>query len=510
LDMHLRVLASTVGRRAWLARGPSHRCCFSLPFSSSAARDPVRVAIVGSGPSGLYCAKYLLNRFGDGSEGARGVQIDLLDALPTPFGLLRTGVAPDHPEIRAVQGEFEKILRHESCGFYGNVRLGRDVQVGELLQRYSAVVLAYGAAKDARLGAEGEGGENIHAARQFVGWYNGHPDNASDHFALGGEEAVVVGMGNVAVDVARMLVAPPDAISQTDMPTYAVEALSRSNIKRVHMLGRRGPAQAAFSTKELRELSRVPGCVVRVSAEDVEAGLNPESKQEMKEARAVRRKTELVQKLAATEPDAAAEREIVLHFLSAPMRFLLEEGRVAAVEVEKQELCGDAGQQGARGTGKMEMIPADLCFVSIGYQSIAVPDVPFDTQRHVVPSHEGRVCDVMAEEARPGLYVSGWLKRGPVGIIGSNIPDAQETVQAIVADVETGAVPVDEAHRRGVGALLVERGVQFVTKNGWRHIDEWERREGERENRERSKLSDTESLLAAARGDDAESNVRFS
>lgn len=466
----------------------------------------LRACVVGSGPAGFYTAKYLL-------RATPRVCVDMLEALPTPFGLVRSGVAPDHPEVKAVQNDFEAVAEAAAAEgrfrFLGNVRAGRDVGVRELREAYGAVVLAHGAEGDRRLGVPGEDAlRGVHSARSFVGWYNGHPDHASEPFAEelaacgDSRTAVVVGQGNVAVDVARMLLAPGELLRGTDMADHALDALEGSGVRRVVLLGRRGPVQGAFTIKELRELTRLPGCAVRVpDARDMDEGYAGASAEEMAASRAVRRKADL---LRATHEAAegggsdggggAAARELQFRFFSSPTA--LEEdparpGRVGAVSVERTRLEGPPGAQRAVPTGETDTIPCGLVLRSIGYRAHpADASVPFDERSATVAHEAGR--------AAPGLYASGWVKRGPSGIIGTNIADARETVATVLADLEAGALRLDTAGADGLPPAAVAGAVAW---DGWRRIDAAERARGAAcaPPRPRVKMARVDEMLEAAR-----------
>src|SRR3954463_14109717 len=438
----------------------------------SATADAPRAVIVGAGPSGFYAADQLLSA---------GFEVDVLDALPTPFGLVRAGVAPDHPKIKAVTRVYEKTAKKDGFRFFGGVRLGEHVTRAELLERYDVVLYALGTSDDNRLGIPGEDRPGVHGATQFVGWYNGHPDAADHEYDLSVQRAVVIGNGNVAIDVARMLVLHPDELAPTDTADHALDVLADSQISEVVLLGRRGPAQAAFTNPELRELADLQRAGVEVDVTDLQ--LDEHSAKWLEEEADVtaRKNVEILRDYAASGPKDESHR-IVLRFLRSPVEILGEgeHGPVTGIRVVRNELqpTGDGGLR-AVATGEEEVIECGLVFRSIGYRGRPVDDVPFDERRGLIRNVGGRVWD---EEQRPprGEYVVGWIKRGPSGVIGTNKKDAADTVARVKEDVEAGrlnepATPDGEATE----AWLAERLGGLVTWSGWQKIDEHERKTGE-------------------------------
>jgi ferredoxin--NADP+ reductase len=451
---------------------------------------PRRAVIAGAGPSGFYAADQLLGA---------GFEVDLLDALPTPFGLVRAGVAPDHPKIKAVTRVYEKTARKPGFRFFGGVRLGRDVSRAELLERYHVVLYALGTSDDNRLGIPGEDRPGSHAATHFVAWYNGHPDAADHEFDLSPQRAVVVGNGNVAIDVARMLVLHPDELSPTDTADHAIEVLAQSQVQEVVLLGRRGPAQAAFTNPELRELADLQRAGVEVDVTDLE--LDEHSARWLEEEADItaRKNVEILRDYAAAGPKEASHR-VILRFLRSPVEILGEgeNGPVTGVRVVKNRIePGANGSLRAVPTGEEEVIECGLVLRSIGYRGQPVDDVPFDARRGLIRNDGGRVCD---EEGRPhrGEYAVGWIKRGPSGVIGTNKKDAADTTAKIVADAEAGqlnepAQPDAEA----VAAFYAERAPDAVTWEGWQLIDAAEKSAGEPHGRPRVKLVRLADLVAA-------------
>jgi ferredoxin/flavodoxin---NADP+ reductase len=450
-----------------------------------------RVAIVGAGPAGAFAAASLLRARGD-------VEVDLLERLPTPWGLLRGGVAPDHQEIKRLEDTFDRQTLRRGCHFLGGVEVGSDVSHAELMHHYTAVVYGTGAQTDKSLGLPGEDLPGSLPATEFVAWYNGHPDYAGLEPDLSAERAVVVGNGNVAADVTRMLTLGMDELERTDVADHALAALRESRIEEVVVLGRRGPAQAAFTSAELRELGRLDGVDVRVDPREVE--LDPVSRRWLAERGTftARKNVELLREFAARSPQASARRRIVLRFLRSPVA-VHGAGRVEAIEIRRNELERAAeGTLRARATeDATETIECGLVLRSVGYQAVPLPGVPFDERRSVLPNDRGRVLTPDGEPVA-GVYAVGWIKRGPTGILGTNKRDAEETIGGLVEDLATLPAPAHPG-REAVDALLADRVPDLVTVEGWRAIDEAEREAGRRDDRPRVKLATREAMLAAWR-----------
>ena len=437
--------------------------------------DPLRVAVVGSGPAGFYAAAALL-------ASDLPVEVDLLERLPTPWGLVRLGVAPDHPNIKAVSRAFEKTAAQPGFRFFGNVEVGRDVTHEELRRLYEAVVYSVGAQADRQLGIPGEDLPGSWAATEFVAWYNGHPDFQQLEFDLSHERAVVIGNGNVALDVARMLALTPDELAPTDTTDAAIEAINGAGIREILVVGRRGPVQAAWTPVEVGELGELAGADIVVDPAQLE--LDQGSAAELEAAPpTVKRNVEHLREYAARTP-TGKPRRIVLRFLASPVA-ILGDGRVEAVELVRNELVDGR----AVPTGERETIPCGIVFRSVGYRGVGLPGVPFDDGSGTIPNEGGRV--------EPGLYAAGWIKRGPSGVIGTNKKDATETVALLLEDARAGTLPP-----RGEGRLedvLAERGIEPVVYAGWEAIDAVERAAGEPQGRPRVKLATWDELLAAAR-----------
>jgi ferredoxin--NADP+ reductase len=449
--------------------------------------DRLRAVVVGAGPSGFYTTDQLLDA---------GFEVDLLDALPTPFGLVRAGVAPDHPKIKSVTRVYEKTAAKPGFRFFGGVELGADITRAELLERYHAVVYAVGTADDNRLGIRGEDRPGSYAATRFVAWYNGHPGAAEERFDLSGRRAVVIGNGNVAVDVARMLVLEPRELALTDTADHALPVLAAARIEEVVVVGRRGPVQAAFTTPELRELGELAQADVDVDPAELE--LDPHSAQWLESSgdAVARRNLKLLNEYAV-RPRAGKSHRISLRFLRSPVAVLGEgdDGPVSAVRLARNRIEPD-GRGGLRSvaTGEVEEIECGLVLRSIGYRGRPVDDVPFDAARGLIRNVGGRVCDEESRSHR-GEYVVGWIKRGPSGVIGTNKKDATDTVAKIVEDAQAGALAAPTAHDRDWIRARVPAAVQW---SGWQAIDERERRAGEPQGRPRVKLVTLPELRAAA------------
>jgi ferredoxin--NADP+ reductase len=440
-----------------------------------------RAAVIGAGPSGFYATEQLLKA---------GFGVDLYELLPTPFGLVRAGVAPDHPKIKSVTRMYEKTAQHPAFRFFGGVELGVHVSRDELLERYHAVVYAVGTATDNRLGIPGEDRPGSHSATEFVAWYNGHPDFADHEFDLSATRAVVVGNGNVAVDVARMLVLDPDEVAVTDTADHAVEALTTGSVHEVVVLGRRGPAQAAFTTPELRELGELTRADIAVDPAALE--LDEHSVAALEADTSARRNLELLREYAQRAP-SDRERRVELRFQWSPVEILGEgdDGPVTGVRVVRNRL--ENGR--AVATGEEAVIACGLVLRSIGYRGTPLAGIPFDERRGLIRNEGGRVTDHDGAPA-PGEYVVGWVKRGPSGVIGTNKKDAADTVARILEDAEAGALnqPTATAEQE----WLAERAPGLITWDGWRAIDEHETALGEPQGRPRVKLVRVPHMLDAA------------
>jgi ferredoxin--NADP+ reductase len=414
-------------------------------------------------------------------------------------------VAPDHPKIKSVSRVYEKTAEHPRFRFFGNVCFGEDVSREDLRAHYHAIVYATGSAVDRPLGIPGEELAGSHAATDFVGWYNGHPDQTDFEVDLmSAERALVIGNGNVALDLARMLVLSNSELANTDTADHALEVLARSGVREVVVAGRRGPAQAAFTNPELRELGELSEADVIVDPAELEMALAT-ADPSLQENAIARHNVDILRDYAA-RPPAGKPRRIVMRFLLSPERILPDEhGRVGAVELVRNELVPDErGTLRARATSEHERIEAGLVFRAIGYRGLPLPGVPFDERGGVIPNHEGRVTDPATGAALPGEYVVGWIKRGPTGVIGTNKKDAQQTVDAILADLAargngaTGVLSPETPDAEAIERLLLARKPDLVPYEGWREIDRYERADGERQGRPRVKLTRIEDMLRVA------------
>ena len=451
-----------------------------------------RIAIVGAGPAGAFAVDRLWRH-------GTHLEIDLFDRLPTPWGLLRGGVAPDHQEIKRLDDTFDRETFGRGCRFFGNVEVGKDISHSELMDHYTAVIYATGAQTDKSLGIPGEELPGSWAATEFVAWYNGHPDYRDLEFDLSSRRAVVIGNGNVAADVTRVLMLSPDELARTDIADHALEALRRSSVEEVVVLGRRGPAQAAFTSAELRELGRLDGVDVVVDPAEVE--LDPLSQEWLAEdgTFTARTNVELLREFAARPPKPDARRRIVLRFLRSPVAIRGGDA-VESVEVGRNQLVrDDDGNLRARSVSDgVETIDCGLVLRSVGYRAVPLPDVPFDERSFILPNDRGRVLRPDGE-TMPGVYAVGWIKRGPTGILGTNKRDAQETVACVAEDLASGALPSPpKPGREQIDALLAERKPDLVTVDGWRAINGDELKRGREADRPRVKLASRDELLSAA------------
>jgi ferredoxin--NADP+ reductase len=440
----------------------------------------LRAAVVGAGPSGFYATDQLLKA---------GFEVDLYDALPTPFGLVRAGVAPDHPKIKSVTRVYEKTAAHDAFRFFGGVELGTHITREDLLERYHTILYAVGTSTDNRLGIPGEQLDGSHAATEFVAWYNGHPAYADRRFDLTAERAVVIGNGNVALDVARMLVLTPDELAPTDTADHALDALAAARVQEVAVLGRRGPAQAAFTNPELLELGELSRADVVVDPADLE-GIQPPAADTTK-----RRNVEILREYAGREAGGKSHR-IALRFLRSPVEILGDaQGRVRGVRVVRNELDADGR---AVPTGDEEVIECGLVLRSIGYRGVPLDGIPFDERRGLIRNDDGRVVDDNGTALR-GEYAVGWIKRGPSGVIGTNKKCAADTVTAILDDAGAHALNVPgRPDRDTIEPWLRERAPALVTWSGWQAIDHHERGRGEASGRPRVKLTDVDDMVAVA------------
>lgn len=455
--------------------------------------NPLRVAIIGAGPAGFYTAEHLFK------HKDLVVQVDMFDRLPTPYGLVRAGVAPDHQKIKSVTKVFDKTAEKPGFRFFGYVELGKDITVEELRRYYHQIVYTTGAQTDRSLGIPGEDLIGSHPATEFVAWYNGHPDYRHLEYDLSQERAAVIGVGNVAVDVVRILCRTPEELAKTDIADYALEALRHSNIKEVYMLGRRGPAQAAYTAPEVKELGELADADVYVPPDEAE--LDELSKAALADSadRGTMRIVEIVQGYA-NRPATGKSRKLILRFLVSPVEIIGdEEGRVKALRLVKNELYAtEAGSLRPRPTGEYEEIPVGLVFRSIGYRGVPLPGVPFHEKWGVILNEKGRVIDPDTKQPVVGEYTAGWIKRGPSGVIGTNKPDAAETVDCMLEDAANGCtLNPAEPDPAAVERLIRQRQPNYFSYDDWKRQDEQEVAKGEPLGRPRVKFTSVEEMLAA-------------
>ncbi|MCX0270868.1 4Fe-4S binding protein [Nocardia zapadnayensis] len=477
---------------AWFERHPleSNLDPIATPVRPPKELGTLRVAIVGAGPAAAYAADELLRRC--------DVQVEMFDRLPTPWGLVRAGVAPDHPGTKTVAGMFESAFRRDTLQYYLNVEVGKHITHEELLAHHHAVLYAVGASSDRRMGIPGEELPGSHSATEFVAWYNGHPDYADRVFDLSGERAIIVGNGNVALDVARVLTVHPDELAKTDIADHALVALRGSNIREVVVLGRRGPLQAAYTSPEFLALAHLSGVDIVIDPAELE--LDPSS-QALLDHPDVEPSLKLKYALAeefAAKPPTEGNKRIVFKYLAAPTA-LTGTDKVEALEYARNELVEEDGILNARPTSEIGSLPASLVLRSIGYRGQPVPDLPFDDRRAVVPNEHGRVIGADGQPLT-GVYVSGWIKRGPRGVIGSNRVDSEETVEGLIADFVAGKLAAPTADRDALRALVRERQPDLVDRVGWKAIDQAERGAGKDSGRPRVKFTTLADLLQAAKG----------
>jgi ferredoxin--NADP+ reductase len=451
--------------------------------------------VIGSGPSAFYAAEALLK------APDLAVRIDVFERLPTPFGLVRGGVAPDHQKIKSVTKQYEKTAADPRLRFFGNVMLGRDLRVEDLVACYDQIVYAVGNESDRRLAIPGEDLAGVHSATAFVGWYNGHPDYRDQVFDLGGAERVaVVGNGNVAIDVTRILIGGAERLADTDIADYALEALRRSRVREVLLLGRRGPAQAAFSPKEIAELGMLPGVDVVVPPVALDLDEHTVRWLETSAPRSARRNLEYLAGRSALGEGSHA-RKVRCQFLVSPVELVGHEGRVSAIRLQHNELYADRdGTPRPRPTERYTTEPVQLVFAAIGYRGVPIPGVPFDEREGIIPNAGGRVLAAPGGQPVPGQYVVGWAKRGPTGLIGTNSPDSKLTVQAMLADLEgadAAPLPADDLER--VPRLLAERGVDAVTYDDWCRLDGFEVEAGRARGCVRAKLTSVAEMMDVIR-----------
>lgn len=446
--------------------------------------NPLLVAIVGSGPSGFYATEALI-------KSDLTVKITMLERLPVPYGLVRSGVAPDHPKLKQAINVYARIAEADEFNYIGNITVGKDITVAELQQTHHAVILTCGAETDRKLGVPGEDLTGSYTATEFVGWYNGHPDYRDREFDLSHETAVIIGQGNVAADVSRILAKTVDELKHTDIAQHALDTLAESKVKNIYVIGRRGPAQAKFTSKELKEFGELAICDPVISAEDLQ--LNPESEAELAEkSNAGSRKIfDLFEEFSQRE--LSKERQCRFTFLQSPVE-ISGNGRVEKITLERNSLSGEPFSQSARGTGEKLEVETGVVFRSIGYRGIAMPGVPFDEKRGVFSNELGRINE--NGDVVPGLYTAGWIKRGPTGIIGTNRADSVETVGSLLEDVDKLDTGEAKTGAEGCYKILNERDVKYISFEDWKKIDASEIERGQAVGKPREKYTYISEMLA--------------
>ncbi|HEY3100909.1 MAG TPA: FAD-dependent oxidoreductase [Methylomirabilota bacterium] len=455
--------------------------------------QPLRVAIVGAGPTGFYATDQLFR------QPDLVIDVDMYDRVPTPYGLVRAGVAPDHQKIKSVTAAFDKVAAHPRFRFFGAVELGRHLSVDDLRAHYHMIIYTTGAQTDRRMGIPGEDLQRSHAATEFVAWYNGHPDYRDLTFDLSQERAAVVGVGNVAADVARILSRTPEELAATDIADYALEALSASRIREVCVLGRRGPAQAAFTNPEVRELGELAGADVTARPEEVEPDELTRQALERAPDRATQKKVEILKEFSRRTPTGKPKR-LVMRFLVSPVE-VLDDGRggVTGMRLVRNRLYATAtGTLQPKATDEFEHLPVGLVFRSVGYRGVPLPGVPFNDDWGVILNEKGRVLDAQTKLPLVGQYTAGWIKRGPTGVIGTNKPDAAETVSGMLEDLarDIHLRPADPSPA-AVERLVRERQPQYLSYQDWLRLDEIETRRGKETGRPRVKFTRVKDMLAA-------------
>lgn len=461
------------------------------------AGRPLRVVVIGSGPAAFFTAQALLKQK---KRTDFYVRVDLIERLHTPFGLVRHGVAPDHQKIKSVTAVYEKLANHESFRYFGGITFGRDIHLADLRTAYHQIVFCCGAETDRRLGIDGEDLAGSHTATEFVAWFNGHPDYHEHRFDLSCERAVVVGVGNVAVDVARILCKDPAELAQTDIADHALDALRESRIREVVLLGRRGPAQAAFTNQEARELGELDGVCCSILEDEMTLdaatleSLGPEGPD-----KTLKRKLEILQSFVGRTPDGD-RRTLSIRFLVSPTKLIgSEEGCLTGVELCRNELTLENGRLRACAGDPLDSLSTGLLFRSVGYRGIPLPDVPFRDDWGIIPNEGGRVLESTAGAVVTGLYAAGWIKRGPSGVIGTNKPDAAETVAAMLEDLDAGRLGTPEREDdTALTEIFDRRKLRPTRYDDWRRIDAEEKRRGLESDRPRVKFvrdSDIRSFL---------------
>lgn len=455
--------------------------------------NPLRVAIFGSGPAAFYAADPLLK------QPSVVVQVDMFERLPAPFGLVRYGVAPDHPKIKSVTKVYDTIASNKQFRFFGNVEFGKHVKLDDLKNYYHQILFATGAPTDRKMGIPGEDLKGSHTATEFVAWYNGHPDYRQLKFDLSQESAAIVGVGNVAIDVARILSRTPAELAKTDITDYALEGLRQSKIKMVYLIGRRGPAQAAFTNPEIKEVGELEDAQAVTLRDEME--LDELSREELGSGKDVmiQKKLEILKSYSIAR-EGSKPRKLFIRFLLSPVELIAgPNGKVTKMRLVRNVLVkSDSGSLAAKPTDKFEELSVGLVFRAVGYRGVPLSDLPFNDRWGVILNEKGRVMDPKTQKPLVGFYTSGWIKRGPTGVIGTNKPDSVETVSAMLEDLSTSAI-LDPTHPDPAEAekFICERQSKYITYADWLKLDKIEIEKGALQGRPRVKFTSTEEMLAA-------------
>lgn len=454
--------------------------------------NPLRVAVIGSGPAGFYTFSNLLK------HRQVHVELDMIDRVPTPFGLVRAGVAPDHQKYKTVTRVYDKNAKEPNFRFYGAVEYGTHLHLDDLKSHYHQIVFATGAQTDRELGIAGEHLPGSHAATDFIGWYNGHPDYSQRHFDLSQESVAIIGLGNVAIDIARLLCKTEAELKRTDMADYAIEALAASGVKRVYILGRRGPAQAAFSSPEIKEVGELIDANIQVRREELVLDVLSQKEREEKRDRRVEKNLEILNSFVDRSRHAEKRKTLSIRFLVSPTEIVADEsGRVSELQLVKNKaVLNDRGGIGVEATDAIETLRVGLVFRSVGYQGVPLADIPFDDDRSIIPNEKGRVITDRGE-VLTGLYCCGWIKRGPTGVIGTNKTDAQQTVGCMMEDLQAGKIL--NPHQTALNAieeLIRARQPKYVSYRDWQVIDQKELDLGIKATRPRVKFTTVDAMLA--------------
>jgi ferredoxin--NADP+ reductase len=462
-----------------------------MSASVGSPENPLRVAIFGSGPSGFYAADHFQK------QKNLVVHIDMFDRLPTPFGLVRGGVAPDHAKIKSVTKVYDKIASDPNFRFYGNVEFGRDLTHDDLAKYYHQVIYAVGAQTDRQMGVPGEDLSGSHAATEFVAWYNGHPDYRQCRFDLTQERVAVIGVGNVAMDVARILASSYEELRKTDMADYALEALKKSNVKEIYVIGRRGPAQSAFTNPEIKEIGELEEA--EACAYEHEVKLDPLSQKALEANRdsTIEKNIEILMTYAKKQPQGK-RKKLYMRFLLSPVE-ITGNGKVERMKLVRNELFESKdGSLRPRATEQFETLDVGLVFRSIGYKGVPLAGVPFDEKAGIIANQQGRVYDATNGKTVDGEYVVGWIKRGPSGVIGTNKPDSQDTVNLMLEDLTGGKrLNPSQSGREFLERCLQERNINYVTYKDWQILDQIEIEKGKAVDRPRVKICTVPDMLTA-------------